>query len=56
MNANLLYLFIKVVTDNNNVYRGGLLFLDGNPKGYEVEEYITTKVEVNSWIISTLNK
>ena len=34
---------------------GGLL-LDGNPKGYDVAEHNTTKVDVNPQIISTLKK
>ena len=28
--------------------------MDRNPKGYEVEERIATKVEVNPWMLSTL--
>ena len=27
--------------------------MDVNPKGYEVSQYITTKVKVNTWMIST---
>ena len=34
--------------------RGGLLILDGNKKGYGVEEHIATKVEVNPCMLSTL--
>ena len=30
--------------------------MDGNPKGYEVEEYIATKAEVNPPMRSTLKK
>ena len=34
--------------------RGRRLLLDGNTKGYEVAEYISTKVEVNPRMLSTL--
>ena len=47
MNATFLSLFINVVTRNFRMSRGGHLILDGNPKGYEVVEHISTKVEVN---------
>ena len=32
------------------------MILDVNPKGYEVSEYMATKVKVNAWMISTLKK
>ena len=34
--------------------RGGSLLLGGNQKGYEVEEHIVTKVELDPRIIATL--
>ena len=34
--------------------RGGRLLLDGNPKGYEVAEHISIKVEVNLRMLLTL--
>ena len=36
--------------------RGGCLILYVNPKGYEVEEHIATKFEVNPRMISELKK
>ena len=54
MNATFLSLFLNVVTRNLRMSRGGRSLLDRNPKGYEVAEYIATKVEVNPRMISTL--
>ena len=36
--------------------RGGCWILDENPTGYEVEEHITTNVEVNLQMVSTLKR
>ena len=38
------------------ISRGGSLLLDENPKRYEVAEHIATKVEVDTWMLSTLKK
>ena len=54
MNATILSLLLNVVTRNLRMSRGGHFLLDGNTKGYEVEEHIATKVEVNSWMLSTM--
>ena len=56
MNATFLYWFLNVLTSNLRVSRGGLLIIDGNPKGYEVSEHIDTKFEVNPRMLSTLKK
>ena len=53
-NATLLYWFINVVARHFRMSRGGSLLLDGNPKWYEVEDHIATKVEVNPRMLSTL--
>ena len=47
INVTFLSLFIKVVEINFNVSRGDLLLIDVNPKGCGLEEYTTTKAEVN---------
>ena len=41
---------------NVSMSRGGILYLYGNTKGYEVYEYVSTKIEANLWIISILKK
>ena len=38
------------------ISRGGCLLLDGEPNVYESAEHISTKVEVNPQMISTLKK
>ena len=53
-NANFLSLFLNVVTRNVRISRGGCLLMDGNPNGYEVAEHKTTKVEVNTRMLSKL--
>ena len=35
---------------------GGFLLLDRNPNGCEVAEQISTKVEINTGMLSTLEK
>ena len=52
--ANLLYLFINVVTRNLSVSICGNLILDGNSKGYDEDEHISTEVEVNPPMLSML--
>ena len=54
MNASFLSWFLNLVTRNLKVSRGGRLLLNGNPKGYEVAEHITTKFEVNPRMLSKL--
>ena len=54
MNATFLSWFINVVTRNLRMSRGGRLLLDGNPNGYEVAYHISTKVDVNPQMLSTL--
>ena len=56
MNENFLYWFLNVVKINLRMSRGGRLLLDVNPNRYEVAEHKATKVEVNSWMLSTLKK
>ena len=56
MNETFLSLFINVVKINLRMSRGGCLILYVNPKGYEVEEHIATKFEVNPRMISELKK
>ena len=41
------------MTINLRVSIGGCLLLDGNPKGYEVEEHILKKFKVNPQMLST---
>ena len=36
--------------------RGGCWILDGNPNGCEVADYISTEVEVNLQMVSTLKR
>ena len=54
INASLLSLFLNVVTVNLSILIGVRLILDVKPNGCEVSEYISTKVEVNPRIPSTL--
>ena len=54
MNATFLSWFLNAVTINMRMSRGGRLLLDVNPKGHELSEYISTKVEVNPRMLSTL--
>ena len=54
MNATLSYWFLNVATSNLRMSRGTNLLLDRNPKVYEGAENISTKVEVNLRILSTL--
>ena len=54
MNATFLSWFLNVVKINFRISRGGRLILDGIPKGHEVAEHISTKVEVNPRMLSTL--
>ena len=42
------------MTRRFRMIRGGRLFLNGNPKGYEVAEHTAKKVDVNPQILSTL--
>ena len=53
MNDTFLSWFLNVVTRNFRMSRGGRLHLDGNKKGYELAEHISTKVEVNPRMLST---
>ena len=53
-NSTLLSWFLNVVTMNFRISRGARLLLDRKPKLYEVAEHLSTKVEVNPRIISTL--
>ena len=54
MNATFLSGFINVATRNFRMSRDGRLLLDGNQMGYEVADHISTKVEVNTRMLSTL--
>ena len=54
MNETFLSWFINVGKIHLRMSRGGSFLLDVNPKFYEVEEHISTTVEVNTWVISTL--
>ena len=54
MNATLLSVLRNVVTSNLRISRGRRLIMDGNPKGYEVAEHISKKVEVNPQMLSIL--
>ena len=54
MNATLLSWFLNVVKINFIMSRGGRLLLGGSPKGYEVEDHIYIKIDVNPRILSTL--
>ena len=54
INATFLSCFLYVVTRNFRMSRYGRLLLYGNPKGYEVADHISTKVEVNPQMLSTL--
>ena len=56
MNANFLSWFINVLKRNFMMSRCGFLILDGNPKGCELAERISKKVEVNPQMISTFKK
>ena len=56
MKATLLFLFINVVTRNMSVSIDGILILDRNPKVYEVDENIYTKLELNPQMLLTSNK
>ena len=53
-NTNLLSLFLNLVITNLRMSRGGLLLLYVNKKGYELAEKISTKVELNPRMLSTL--
>ena len=33
---------------------GDILIIDVNPKEYEADEIISTKLEINKWMLSTL--
>ena len=52
INATFLSLFLDVLTRNFRISRGLRFLLDVNLKGYEVADLISTKVEVNSQMIS----
>ena len=54
INTTFLSWFLNLVTKYFRISRGGRLIMGGNPKGYEVAEYIATKVEVNPRMLSTL--
>ena len=54
INATFLSWFFNIVTRKFRMSRSGHLLLDGNSKGYEVAEHISTKVEVNPWMLSKL--
>ena len=56
MNATFLSWFLNIVTRNLRISRGVSLILDVKPKGYEVSEYIATKVKVKPWMLSELKK
>ena len=56
MKATLLFWFINVVTRNMSVSIDGILILDRNPKVYEVDENIYTKLELNPQMLLTSNK
>ena len=54
MNTGFLSWFFNVLNRNFIISRGESFLLDENPKGYEVTEYISTNVEVNPQMLSTL--
>ena len=54
MNATFLSWFINIVTRNFRMSRVRHFLLGGNPKGCEVAEHITTKVELNPRMLLTL--
>ena len=56
MNITFLSWFLDVVTRSFSMSRGGRLHKERNLKGYEVGEHISTKVEVNPQMLSTLKK
>ena len=56
MNVTFLFWFLNVMKINLKMSIIGHLFLDGNPKSYEVAEHIATKVELNLQMIWTLKK
>ena len=54
MSATFLSLFINLVTVNLRISRDCYLLMDVKPKWYELSERISTKVEVNPQMLSTL--
>ena len=56
MKATFLFWFINVVTRNMSVSIDSILILDRNPKVYEVDENIYTKLELNPQMLLTSNK
>ena len=55
MKATLLTWLFDIVTRNFKISRDDFLLLYINPNIYDVDDHIDTKVEVNAWILSTLN-
>ena len=54
VNVTFLSWFLNIVTRSLRMSGCGSLLLAGIPKGYEVTEHISTKVEVNQQMISAL--
>ena len=53
-NETFLSWFLNVLTRIFGMSRGAYFLMYGNPKRCEVAEHISTKFEVNTWMLSTL--
>ena len=51
--AAFLSWLLNVLTRNLRILRDGCLLIDWNPKGWEVTEHISTKVDMKSQMLST---
>ena len=53
MRETFLSLFFNMVTSSLKFSRGGILRLGEKLNGYYIAEHIATKIEINTWMLST---